>query len=272
MIRLKPRRTIVRKVTLVAALVVASSSGVALAEEGATTDELQLTLPGGKVFLDAFLEVNLSKDLAFKPVSLAPDLWYGVSDDLTLGLVHSTRGATGLWGLAGDGLCLTGKSNGCPKIYDNLGVDARYHLWRKGGIALAADGGLYAVALDPFELSLKLGAIAHLGTGAFSFEFAPNIFVGITKRSAGNKEMLSIPATFMYALPMRLGIAAQLGVFIPFDNTDFYMLSGSLGVQYFATDHLILDAVFSLPALAGGSAVPNGTDLRTFILGVAYAF
>jgi opacity protein-like surface antigen len=71
---------------------------------------------------------------------------------------------------------------------------------------------------------------------------------------------------------MRLGIGAQLGAWIPFRDTNLYMFGASLGVQYFATDKLILDAVFSLPALVGGSAVADGVDLRTFTLGVAYAF
>jgi hypothetical protein len=254
------------------AFVAALSSGSAAAQEAVPTEELQLTLPGGKLFLDAFVEVNLSKSNAFKPVSIAPDLWYGINDDLTLGLVHSGRGATGLYGLPGHGLCLTGKDNNCPKVYNNIGVDARYHLWRKGGIALAADGGLFAGSFDPFMLQLKLGAIARLQAKAFSFEFGPNIFVGLTKRSAGNKEVLNIPATFMYALPMRLGIAAQLGLVLPISNTDMTMFGASIGVQYFATDKLIFDAAFSLPALAGGSLVADGIDLRTFTLGVAYAF
>jgi hypothetical protein len=264
----------VKKVGLVVVALTATMYAGVVAAEGmaAATDEPSLTLPGGKLFLDAFVEVSLSKDMAFKPVSLAPDIWYGVSDDLTLGLVHSARGATGLWGSSGDGLCFTGKSRGCSKVYNNLGANARYHLFRKGGIALAADGGLYAMSLDPFMLSLKLGGLLRFGFGAFSIEFDPNIFIGITKRSDGNKEELTIPVTFMYALPMRLGIGAQLGAWIPFGDTDLYQFGGSLGVQYFATDKLILDAVFSLPALAGGSAVADGVDLRTFTLGVAYAF
>jgi opacity protein-like surface antigen len=261
-----------RKVALVAAIVAASISGVAIAQEATTTEEQQLTLPGGKVFLDAFLEVDLSKGHAFKPVSIAPDIWYGVSDDLSLGLVHSGHGATGLFGSGGDGLCLTGKSNGCPRVYDNIGLDARYHLVRQGIFTLAADGGLYARSFDPFELAVKLGAIARLQSGAFSFEIGPNIFIGLTERSAGNKEVLAIPATFMYAVMPKLGIAAQFGLLVPFAKTSRTMFGGSLGVQYFATDQLILDAVFSLPALAGGSAVADGVDMRTFTLGVGYAF
>jgi hypothetical protein len=263
-----------RRLFLFVAILLGLSSVSASAQEAETSEAVQLTLPGGKVFLDAFLETSLSKGAAFKPVSLAPDVWYGVNDDLTVGLVHSGRGASGLYGSAGDGLCFTGKSNGCPKVYNNFGVDARYHLWRKNNITLAGDGGLYARSLDPFMLALKLGAIARYQGKGFSVELGPNIFFGFTKRSAGagNKEQLHVPATFMYALPMKLGIGGQLGLVLPFGDTARTMFGLSIGAQYLASDKLIVEAVFSLPALAGGSRVPDGVDLRTFTLGVAYAF
>jgi hypothetical protein len=275
--------------TVLATLIAAYSTGAAAqesaaaaqenplgAQEGAApvSEEIQLTLPAKKLFLDAFLETSLSKDMAFKPVSLAPDLWYGVSDDVTLGLVHSGRGTTGIFGSAGNGLCFTGKSNGCPKAYNNLGIDGRYQIVRRAGISLAADGGLYARSLDPFQLSLKLGVLARFHKDAFSFELDPSLFLGMTKRAAGlgNKEILAAPATFMYALTPKLGLAGQLALWMPLSDTSLTMFGFSLGVQYFITDQLILDAAFSLPAVLGGSAVPDGVDLRTLTLGVAYAF
>jgi hypothetical protein len=265
-----------RKLGTLLATLAAAYSTAANAQDGvaSATDEVQLTLPGGKLFLDAFLEVSLSKDAAFKPVSLAPDLWYGISDDLTLGLVHSGRGATGIFGGAGDGLCITGKDNGCTKFYNNLGVDGRYQLLRKAGLSLAADGGLYARSLDPFQLSLKLGVLARLHKEAFSFELDPSLFIGLTKRDEGlgNKQYLAAPATFMYALTPKLGLAGQLALWLPFSDTSLTMFGISVGVQYFITNQLILDGVFSLPAVVGGSAVPDGLDLRTLTLGVAYAF
>jgi opacity protein-like surface antigen len=109
---------------------------------------------------------------------------------------------------------------------------------------------------------------------AFSFDLDPSIFIGMTKRDAGlgNKEYLAVPATFMYAVTSKLGLAAQLGLWLPLRETSFTMFGVSLGAQYFITDQLILDAAFSLPAVMGGSAVPDGVDLRTLTLGVAYAF
>lgn len=245
---------------------------VATAAAGAP-EELQLTLPAGKAFVQLFVEMNLSKDSAFEPVSIAPDIYYGVSDDLTLGLVHSSRGTTGLFGGVGQGLCITGEDGGCPKVYDNVGLAARYHLWRSGGLTLAADGGLFGLALDPFSLALKLGVAGRFQSGALSVELAPNVFIGLTERDGGNKETLFVPATFMYGVLPQLGIAAQLGLVLPFSNTDAYMFGASIGAQFFATDKIILNAVFSLPALAGGSAIlVDGVDVRTFTLGAAYAF
>ncbi len=276
-----------RKTGIGLALLATLCSAGALAQEGlgpgseATVpgpEEQQLTLPGGKLFLDAFLEVSLSKDAAFKPVSLAPDLWYGINDDLTLGLVHSGRGATGIFGTYGNGLCFTGKSNGCAnpsgtsKVYNHVGVDARYQLLRKTGISVAGDGGLYVNYFDPFQLALKLGAVGRFHTGAVSVELDPSLFFGMTKRSAGNKEVLTVPATFMYAVTPKVGVAAQLALSLPFQTTELTMFGLSVGVQYFITDQLILDAVFSLPAMFGGSAVPDGVDMRALTLGVAYAF
>jgi hypothetical protein len=88
-----------------AVLGIVLSSGHAFAESEPSGPD-QLTMPKGKLLVDAFVELNLSKDNAFKPVSISPDVWYGVTNDLTLGLVHSSIGATGVIGGVGDALCI----------------------------------------------------------------------------------------------------------------------------------------------------------------------
>ena len=47
------------------------------------------------------IDVNMSADAVGKPFSIAPDIYYGVSDKLSVGLTHDT------------GLCLAGEENGC---------------------------------------------------------------------------------------------------------------------------------------------------------------
>src|SRR5215831_12535101 len=55
----------------------------------------RMTLPGGTFYINGVVETNLASGATGKPISLAPDLWYGASDKLTLGLVHSSRGSSG---------------------------------------------------------------------------------------------------------------------------------------------------------------------------------
>src|SRR5580692_3652648 len=102
---------------LVVAVLVAAGS---LARADTATAEApppsSLVLPQGKLLLDVYLEMSLSSNAVFSPVSLAPDLWYGLTDAWTLGLVHSTAGATGFIGVSGDSLCLTGTSDGCQLL------------------------------------------------------------------------------------------------------------------------------------------------------------
>ena len=252
-------------------------------DEGAAaevTEERQMTLPAGRAFVQVFAEINLSADLALKPLSIAPDLWYGVSDELTVGLVHSGRGATGFFGLPGNGLCLTGADNGCPDVYHNVGIDARYHFYRSGGITAAADGGLFARSFDPFALALKVGATGRWQSGQLAVDLAPSIFAGLTERDpegavdvevTSNKEVFLLPVTAIYAVTPQLGAAVQAGVQVPFEETgDAWTFGLAIGAQYLVTEQVSADLAFSLPLLAGG---PDGTgaDARVLTLGVGYA-
>src|ERR1043166_1331962 len=88
----------------------------------------QLTLPKGRLLLDAYIAASLNSGAVFKPFSISPDLWYGATDDITVGLVHSGLGTTGFIGGAGQSLCLSGTGGGCSDVYRNVGLDARYKL------------------------------------------------------------------------------------------------------------------------------------------------
>jgi hypothetical protein len=259
---LRPLRTLIALVLFVAA-----------SPARAQNDDEQLTLPSGRLLLNVFLELNLSTDVAGKPISIAPDLWYGVTDDFTLGLVHSGRGRNGLFGSVADALCLTGSDNGCPRLYDKVGLDARYQLLRAAGVSVAADGGLFASSLDPFTLSLKLGVDGRLRSGRLAIELSPSLFVGLTQRDSGNKEVLDLPANLLYTVCDRFALAAQLGLQLPFSSTgDLWALGASLGGQYQLSQTTALDLAFSLPILAGGSKRDTGFDARVLTLGVGHAF
>lgn len=249
---------------------VASSATGAASADGI----YQLTLPKGRVLLDAFAQINLSDGGVFEPFSLSPDVWYGATDELTVGLVHSSLGTTGLIGGVGTSLCLSGTSGGCGSVYQNVGVGVRYGLKPMDKIAWAIDGGLYALDTDPFALAIKLGIAGRWQSGKLVVEAAPNLFLGLTERSDFNKETLYIPVTGLYPVAMadKLAVALQLGFVLPFESLgDNYAVPLSIGAHYDLNESLTLNLAFSLPRLVAGSA-PSGFDARSLTLGGTYAF
>jgi hypothetical protein len=242
--------------------------------------DASVTLPKGRVLLDAFLEMNLVSGAEFKPTSLSPDVWYGVTDDVTVGLVHSAVGASGFIGGVGTSLCLTGTDNGCAKLYDNVGVDVRYKL-KIGNLAYAAEGGLYVQSFDPeFRMGIKLGLVGRWQQDKIAVEFAPNVFVGLTGRTVGegdaevvvNGETLNLPFTGLYAITPKISAALQLGAVVPFENTgDTYRIPLSIGGHFAVNESLNVNLAFSLLAVAGGGST-TGFDARTLTLGGTYAF
>ena len=231
----------------------------------------QLTLPKGRLLLNAFLEASLVSGSEFKPFSITPDLWYGVNDDLTVGLVHSGLGRNGFVGAAGDALCLSGTDGGCGKVYDRVGLDARYKL-KTGPLSYAIDGGVYAQSLDPVAIAVKVGFSGRWHKDKLAVEFQPNVFIGVTERDgAGGTETLYIPITGLYSITPQIALALQTGGVVPFDNTgDTFRIPLSIGAHYTLNESLNLFLAFSFPAIVAGTN--GGTDLRSITLGATYAF
>ncbi|MEO6773211.1 MAG: hypothetical protein ABI467_09325 [Kofleriaceae bacterium] len=234
-------------------------------------------LPAGKLLLDAQLELNLTSGAAFKPVSLAPDLWYGVNDDLSLGLVHSGLAETGFIGAVGDSLCFTGSSNGCAHVYNKVGLDGRYRLAKP----FALDAGLYINSIsDPFMLDLKVGIDGRWSWDKVSLELQPSLLIGLTNRSpatvmgmavgTGNSEYLYIPATLAYRVAPRADLAFQTGLVLPFtDTSNAWAIPLAIAGRYALSPNFGLGLAFSFPDLIGGNST---ADVRTLTLGGTYAF
>jgi hypothetical protein len=239
-----------------------------------------VTLPKGRALLDAFLEINLVSGVEFKPFSLSPDVWYGVTDDITMGLVHSAVGTSGFIGGSGESLCLAGTGGGCTDVYHNVGVDARYKL-KIGDLAYAAEGGLYVASFDPtFTMAVKLGLVARWQQGKIAAELSPNLFIGVTGRTVGegmaevtvNGETLNLPITGLYEVTPKISAALQLGAVVPFENTgDTYRIPLSIGGHFQVNESINVNLAFSLLAVAGGGSA-TGFDNRSLTLGGTYAF
>ena len=234
-------------------------------------------MPAKRALVHVLVEMNLSADAAFKPFSIAPDLWYGVSDKLTVGLVHSFLAQTGIMGGFGSSLCLAGAANGCDGVYGNVGVDARYQI-KDGGFSVAVDTGLFVQDFDPFQLAGKLGIIGRWRpspTSKLAVDIAPNLFFGLTEREGAqaNKEVLTMPATLMYGVTPKVAAAFQVGLVLPFEQAgDNYFVPVSVGGNYMLNKRASVDAAFTFLHLAGGGNVgATGADSRTFTIGGGYA-
>jgi hypothetical protein len=242
----------------------------------------QLTLPKGRAIIDAYLGIGLSNGAAFKPISISPDVWYGATDELTVGLVHSAVGATGFIGGVGTSLCLSGTGSGCGKLYPNVGIDARYKL-KTGQLAYAIDGGLYALTIDPFAIAVKLGVSARWHQDKLAVELQPNLFIGVTNRTTAsgvagagdvttNGERLNLPVTGLYTVAPNIDVAVQLGLVLPFEAIgDNYAVPLSIGGSYHVNESLNVNAAFTLLKLIGGGS-GAGIDGRSLTLGGTYAF
>jgi hypothetical protein len=273
--------------------VLAIAPSVAIADEPpekapAVTTGVQvgerLTMPAKRLFLHANIEMEMSKGAAGKAISLSPDVFYGVNEKLTVGLVHSFQATTGFMGGSGSSLCLIGDL--CGDVYNGFGLDARYQL-KSGKVSIAGNAGIQALNIDPFQLLLKLGVVGRWRpspTSKLAVDFQPAVFFGITEREPAvpmmgvvvqtNKEIVAVPATLLYAIKPNISLALQTGVILPLDDPGArFLIPASLGASYWVNNQITIDAAFTLFALAGGSDIGNtGVDGRTLTIGGGYAF
>lgn len=179
-------------------------------------------LPAGTFAAAVALEATVEADRA----NLAPDLWYGVSDRLTLGITHSHR-PLGMVG-ANRGVCISG----C------LPADGRY-----GGVALSAhfplstparDRGVRLVGIaatdvatwSPAAVSLVLGGIAEWradrdGRPRFWAQAGPRLSIGLLGRAGGNRERASANVTLGATIVTPIAIEVGVGVGGP-ATVDFF--------------------------------------------------
>jgi hypothetical protein len=219
--------------------------------------------PGGMFSARILLDINLSKGAAGEPISIAPDLYYGVSDKLQLGLLHTDP--TGWQSRPGVGLCLTGKDGGCPKAYDNIGFDLLYALG-SGSFPISAHGSVFLDSFDPMTTHLALGVAgkAHF-TDRVALLFDPKLAIALDSRDT-NKDVLYVPLELQFQLApptilkVLTGIAGTTSGF-----GDTYQVPLGLGLLQNLNKHFDLGARFSFDNLLGKQPADVGrADLRSF--------
>jgi hypothetical protein len=225
--------------------------------------------PAGMLSARIFLNINLSTDLAGKPVSLAPDLYYSVSDALQFGILSTLP--MGWQTLPGSGLCLTGDTSGCPKVYNNIGFDVMYGLVF-GDNFLSAHGSFYVLSFaDPSATMLTLGLTGKVRIAEdFAFFFDPQLGIGVTGRDevTGTEETLFIPLELQFQAAVPLQLKLFTGIWGPLNGFgDSYRIPLGIGGLYNINTHFDVGLRFSFDNLLG--KVPDGVgraDTRSLSL------
>jgi hypothetical protein len=278
-----------------------AKKGAAASVEASTGDLIpegspkgRMTLPGGKIMFNVVAEANMAKSLVAKPIGIAPDLWLGLHDKLTLGAYHSGRAATGFLTGFGSGICLRGKSGmgngmgggmpqdacatGLGKVYTFAGAEARIGLL-EGGLAVAFVLGAQARTFKPDKLFAgKAGLLARINSKRLAIEISPSATVGLNKRKLAGMDYnaafdgMAIPVTIYLRFAPRFSLAVQSGATFLFKKPgDTYKIPAAAGLSFWASPHFSIDAAFGLGAVKDKDPDTKATDARSATVGIGYA-
>jgi hypothetical protein len=218
-----------------------------------------LTLAGGMVEIRGdSLRIGISGGDAFdvgEPIVLAPEIYYGVSDKLTVGITHTNHATF----FPPAGFCLSGEENGCPKPYNAIGAEAQYALTRGGNLNLAARAGISTGRFSPdFALGATAGLLIRFRGGKIALVVDPNLYIGIIERD-------TFPFGMADASYLMSGLNTPLK-----DMGDFVQIPAGLGASYALNDRMDAGLELQIANLAGKDIGPIGKfDERYLIARIA---
>jgi len=185
-----------------AMLLVTSSSALAEPRPG------RLVLDGGEVDADVVVETSFDKQHIADPVSIAPDLWWGVLPQLTIGVIHSDASVDQIQAAAT--LCVRHSDLFCGKTYRGSGVDIRWSAL-EGDFAIAPRVRLEVRDLDPWLPAVTLGALARWTHGRFAITSDPYLRLGLANQARGNRAALFVPVWLSDQISYRVELAVHTG-------------------------------------------------------------
>ena len=149
-----------------------------------------LALARGQLHLQLTLEYSLITRSTGTPLSIAPDAWLGVTDRLTVGVIHSNTSVDRIGSRST--FCLRESREGCDRPYQGSGVDVRYRA-RDGALAVAPRARLLLRDVDPWKPAVTLGTLVRWSRGRFSIASDPYVRLGLANRDEGNRAAFVVP-------------------------------------------------------------------------------
>lgn len=220
------------------------------------------TLAPGMVEIFAPISIALSEDRVGEPVNIAPNIGFGVTDQLTVRLLHDEPfrppGAA-------TGICIGGTDSGCPNAYNNVGLDALYLFVNARNLSIAAIAGLDAFNIDPFQFGGELGFILQLEGSIVQLELAPAFYIAFDDRDAGNEDFFGTRAELLVQVHKIVGLAAITGIYGRVDEFgDRFVIPVGVGASFSVTKDYDLGARFTFTNLLGRDASAEQRQATVF--------
>jgi hypothetical protein len=198
------------------------------------------------------LRLELSKDRVGDPISLAPDLYYGLTERITLGYFHDV------------GVCISG--DGCATTYNDFGAEALFSLIYDGPLVMAGRIGLTFGPLDPFVGGVHAGLPVRVGAGDVAVLVEPRVYIGLLERDTRG-DFVDVPVQLQYQLTDQNVLLLSSGVRGPLrDFGDAVAVPVGLGAVATLSRRVDVGGEFLFTNLAGRG---GGVDGRLLLLRVA---
>jgi hypothetical protein len=202
------------------------------------------------------VEINLAHNFWAQPLSLAPDVWFGATDALTIGLVHSNHSLDRF--VPGGSLCLTTDPLYCDSLYRGSGIDARYLAVARGPLQVAPRVRALVRDVEPFKPAITLGALARWTHGRFAMQADPYLQLGLANAEDGNRAAVFVPVQLAMQPTCRWLVSLDTGW-----NSELHLVRDgwhipvAAGVRARATSHVDVGATLGFTSLLGPQNTPK---------------
>lgn len=216
-----------------------------------------LVLAYHEVEAQLVIEANLAPSGGFaKPLSVAPDVWFGLTPQLTIGLVHSDPSLDRIQ--PGASLCVRTDDFLCSAFYRGSALDGRYEVFADGAWAIAPRVRLLVRDLDPIKPAVTLGGTVRWHRGRYAITSDPYLQLGLANTARGNRAQLWIPIvvavqpTCRWLVELHTGWNSDVAI-----ARDGWHIPVGFAVRAAATPHLDLGAAFGFTTLLGPQNNPK---------------
>lgn len=214
-----------------------------------------LVLAPGELDAELVIEINAAAGAIARPLSLAPDVWWGLTRDITVGLIHSDPSVDRIE--PGASVCVRSGLLSCDRIYHGSGAELAWQV-REGGLAVAGIARLLVRDVDPWKPAATLGVRARWRHGRLAVTAAPYLQIGLANTDLGNRTAAVVPITLAvqpvwhWALRLATGWNSDLAVW-----RDGWHVPVALGARVRATEQLDVAVDYGFTSLLGPLNTPK---------------